>query len=63
MPWHVFVILKAPIYVGKEALGTVVLLSILFLGLHFSHCFEVSNIMAQEAGWQISVMFWIVVRL
>lgn len=61
MPWYIFVILKALIYVGKGALGTAVPLSILFLGLHFSLCFELSNIMAQVVGCQISVMFWVIV--
>lgn len=45
---------------GKEALGTEVPLSILFLGFHFSHCFELSNIIGQGVGCQISVMFWVV---
>lgn len=60
MPCHTSVILKALNYVGKEALGTEVPLSILFLGFHFSHCFELSNIIGQGVGCQISVMFWVV---
>lgn len=58
---YAFVILRALNYVGKEALGTQVPLSILFLGHQFSHHFELSNITTEGAGCQISVMFWVIV--
>lgn len=61
MPCYVFVILEALNYVGKEALGTEVTLGISILGLQLSHHFELSNTMAEGAGCQISVMFWVIV--
>lgn len=61
VPWYAFIILKSLNYIGREALGTEVLRRILFMGLHFSHCFELSNIMAQGVGCQISVIFWVII--